>query len=246
MDLTERISSELWKLFKSEWKVEYYIRKWHDSNGGYDFWENFPIEKDQEDNINLTRTLHGIDGETLIKIAIDLGIETPSFIPLIPTFRNEIKSSYQTASSSFEKSIRQVEEHPDVSIGLANSALESVIKEIIKDENINTKYDKKKTLYGLTIDLLKEFKIFPNSGYPKEIENIGSSLIKVSQNIEQLRSDNTELHGKTNGDYIVDDPMYAYFIVNVVSSIGMFMINYYEKVIKVYTPDEIDEDDIPF
>ncbi len=128
-----------------------------------------------------------------------------------------------------KKSIRQVEEHPDVSIGLANSALESVIKEIIKDENINTKYDKKKTLYGLTIDLLKEFKIFPNSGYPKEIENIGSSLIKVSQNIEQLRSDNTNLHGKTREDYIVDDPMYAYFIVNVVSSIGMFMINYYEK-----------------
>ncbi len=246
MDLIENIEKELWKQYSSYKKVEYYIIKWyeHDYNSYY---ENFCIERKEEDNIDLTKTLHGIDGgETLIKIAIDLGIETPSFIPLIPTFRNEIKSSYQTASSSFEKSIRQVEEHPDVSIGLANSALESVIKEIIKDENINTKYDKKKTLYGLTIDLLKEFKIFPNSGYPKEIENIGSSLIKVSQNIEQLRSDNTNLHGKTREDYIVDDPMYAYFIVNVVSSIGMFMINYYEKVIKVYTPDEIDEDDIPF
>jgi len=55
-------------------------------------------------------------------------LETPDFIPCIPTFRNEIKSDYKTASATFEKAFRQIEEHPDIAIGLANSSLESIIK----------------------------------------------------------------------------------------------------------------------
>lgn len=51
----------------------------------------------------MTSTLHTIDGETLIKIAIDLGLETSDFMPSIPLFKNELNSSYENASLTFEK-----------------------------------------------------------------------------------------------------------------------------------------------
>ncbi len=69
-----------------------------------------------------------MDGETLIKIAIDLGVDTPDLIPSIPFFRNEIKAEYPTASQAFEKAYKEIEENPDIAIGLVNSALESIIK----------------------------------------------------------------------------------------------------------------------
>ena len=84
--------------------------------------------------IDLKKTLHQIDGETLLKIAIDLGLDTPDFIPSIPMFKNELKSSFETAAQTFEKAYCNVEKDPSLAIGLANSALESIIKAILKDK----------------------------------------------------------------------------------------------------------------
>src|SRR5690606_30651024 len=91
MKLIADIEAALWDLFpSSKYKnVRFYIEKWHKSelyNRDNDYWENFAIHIDNNNNIDLTRTLNGIDGETLLKIAIDLGVETPDFIPSIPTF----------------------------------------------------------------------------------------------------------------------------------------------------------------
>ena len=60
-------------------------------------------------------------------MAIDLGVETPDFIPSIPVLKNELKSDFETASQTFEKAYKNVEEDPSLAIGLANSALESKI-----------------------------------------------------------------------------------------------------------------------
>lgn len=38
-----------------------------------------------------------------------MGIETPDYIPSIPTFRNKIKENYKNASETFEKAFREVE-----------------------------------------------------------------------------------------------------------------------------------------
>lgn len=57
----------------------------------------------------MKKTLHQIDGETLLKIAIDLGLDTPDFIPSIPMFKNELKSSFETAAQTFEKAYCNVE-----------------------------------------------------------------------------------------------------------------------------------------
>lgn len=55
---------------------------------------------------------------------------------------------------------------------------------------------------------------------------------------------------KTDTDYIIDDPLYAYFIVNSVSSIGLFLISFYEKKYPKQTEQEqettFEPDDLPF
>jgi len=129
MQMIDSIEKAIWDKFSSYKKVMLYIKKWHQSDGyGYnDFWENFQIVENR-DKIDLLETLHTMDGETLIKIAIDLGVDTPDLIPSIPFFRNEIKAEYPTASQAFEKAYKEIEENPDIAIGLVNSALESIIK----------------------------------------------------------------------------------------------------------------------
>lgn len=248
MKLINSIEKKIWEVYSSYANVRFYIEKWHehDPNG---YWENFTIctQKDS-DRIDLLKTLHDIDGETLLKIAIDLGLETPDFIPSIPTFRNEVKSSYPTASATFEKAFKDIETHPEIAVGLANSALESIIKHILR-EYCPKDYSEKDTLYKQTEALLRAFKQQPNSDLPDEIKTISSGLLKVNQAIEKLRSEKTTMHGKAADEYIINDPIYAYFVVNTVATVGLFIKSYYEKKFKIIKQkasfDDFD-DDIPF
>lgn len=231
MRLIDQIEKEIWKEFTSYKNVKNYIKKWHEHNDSYnfnDYWENFHIEE-EKGNINLNETLHGIANETIIKIAVDLGIETPGFIPSISLIKNSLKDNYPKAFDSFQNALKQTEENPDLAIGSANATLESIIKHILENDNISVKYNNKDTLYSLAQSILKEFSIFPNAEIPEEIRNIGSGLLNVSQNIEKLRSEKTTVHGKTKKDYVVEDSLYAYFVVNTISTIGLFLISYYDK-----------------
>lgn len=250
MQLIDDVEKSIWANYSSYKNVKYYIEKWHESSQDWNNdWENFRIEIKQSGDIDLLSTLHSIDGETLIKIAIDLGINTPDFIPGIATFKNEIKSDYKTANSTFDKAFKQIEEHPDIAVGLANSALESIIKEILKDERIKTERNSKKTLYDLTSDLLKEFQLFPNSDLPQEIKTIGSSLLSVNQGIEKLRSEKTNLHGKTEDEYFINDSIYTYFVVNSIATVGLFLISFYKKKLPKEVKDNSEEfgnNDLPF
>jgi len=247
MKLVGEVEKKIWEIYSSYTNVKYYIQKWHESS---DYWENFSIYSKSNGDIDLKSTLHSIkDGEILIKIAIDLGVDTPDFIPSIPLFRNEIKSNYENASQTFEKAFTQIEEHPDIAIGLANSALESIIKEILKDERLNSKINSNKTLYELANDILKEFNLYPNSEMPTEIKTIGSSLLAASQSIEKLRSDKTNFHGKTGEDYIIKDSLYTYFIFNTVVTIGLFLLSFYKNRFPKLTETNLeisDNDDLPF
>ena len=229
--LIRDIIDTLWKELQTWDNVWLYIKGWHREYT--DRWpaENFNIKYSSagKPRINLVETLNGIDGETLLKIAIDLGVETPDFIPSIPTFRNEIKAEYATASTTFDKAYKHIESEPETAIGLANSALESIIKEILKDGRITTEWKETDTLYSLIRSLLKEFKMQSNSNMPEEIKTIGSSLAAIAQGIEKLRSDKTLFHGKTDDDYVISDPMYVYFVVNSVCTVGMFLRSFYKK-----------------
>ncbi len=251
MKLIVEIENKLWDMFpSSKYKnVEYYIKKWHKVD--YDEfsneeWHNFEIYTKNDGNIDLLSTLHNIGGDILLKIAIDIGVETPDFIPSIPIFRNELKTNFETAYQTFEKAFKLIEESPEISIGLANSTLESIIKRILSDENLAVKLNTKKTLYDLTTDLLKEFELFPNSSMPKEIKQIGSSMLSINQAIEKLRSEKTDFHGKTCEDYVIKDPIYAYFIVNSIATIGLFLNSFFKLKYPTENIFEVNHDDLPF
>ena len=242
MKLVENIGKAIWAEFDSNYASRFYIEKWYETDGMN--WANFPIRTDGGGNIELIETLHGIDGETLLKIAIDLGVETPDFIPSIPQFKNELKENYNSAFDSFQKAIKNIEEHPDIAIVLANSTLESLLKEIIKDPRVPVHFDKTMTLKQLTDAVLKEFKLFPDKELPSEIRNIGSSFLSINQNIEKLRSEKTTSHGKTTDDYVINDTMYAYFVVNSVTTVGLFLNSFYKS--KYSTIQQLNGDDLPF
>ena len=217
MRIVQSINDKLYELFKTYEDVEAYIEKWrdvYDNSGNANF---YILYKDNEcKKIDLKKTLHQIDGETLLKMAIDLGLETPDFIPSIPTFKNNLKSSYETAAQTFDKAFCNVEKDPNLAVGLANSALESIIKEILKDERLQVEYNDKDTLSKLIKNICKAFR-FNN--------------------------------GKTQDDIIIDDPLCAYFIVNAVSTVGLFLLNYYkEKYPPVINPSlsVFDPNDLPF
>ena len=246
MKLINEVEQAVWSEFSSYKNVAYYITKWHRTD---DFnWENFHIATKQNGDIDLQRTLHGMDGEILLKIAIDVGVETPNFIPSVPVFKNDLKAQHQTAFESFEKALKQIEEHPDLAIGLANSTLESILKEILQDPRIGVIYDKTKTLYSLTVDVLKAFQMYPSHSLPKEIKAIGSSLLNVNQNIEALRSEKTIFHGKTSADYVVNDSLYSYFVINAISTVGLFLNSFYKYRFSILSATQATpiDDDLPF
>lgn len=252
MSLILKISDALWKEYNSYADVLFYMKKWQEEifdELQYQYVQNFTIFYKDKGNIDLKETLHNIDIETLLKIAIDLGIETPDFIPSIPIFRNEIKSSYKTANQTFEKAFKLIETDPDTAAGLANSTLESIIKEILKDDRITIDWKETDTLYSLIKKILTEFK-FSAEENPIEIKTITSSLLAACQSIERLRSEKTSFHGKTDTDYIIDDPLYTYFIVNSITSIGLFLISFYKKKYPKQTEQEqensFEPDDLPF
>ena len=174
-------------------------------------------------------------------------METPDYIPSIPVFKNELKSSYETASQTFEKAFKNVEEDPSLAVGLANSALESIIKEILKDDRIDVEWNEKDTLSNLIKSICKAFKLTTDSEMPNEIKTISSSLLNACKAIDDLRSDKTIFHGKMDSNYVLTEPLYAYFIVNAVSTVGLFLLNFYKlRFPQIVKPVIEDIDDLPF
>lgn len=249
MSIVQNINDRLFELYKSYEDVANYLDKWHIVYDCYGDNENFYFYfKDEErKKLDVKKTLHHIDGETLLKIAIDLGVETPDYIPSIPVFKNELKSSYETASQTFEKAFKNVEEDPSLAVGLANSALESIIKEILKDDRIDVEWNEKDTLSNLVKSICKAFKLTTDAEMPNEIKTISSSLMNACKAIDDLRSDKTIFHGKMDSNYVVAEPLYAYFIVNAVSTVGLFLLNFYKlRFPQIAQPAIEDIEDLPF
>lgn len=239
MLLIDKINYTLYDMYtypKYE-KVEWYMQK------RKQMWYNFWILKDKEEHIKLIETLTNIsDNELIIKIAMDLWIETPWFIPTVPEIKNELKEENKNIHDTFMKAFKSVSDSPDDAIGFANSALESIIKTILQDNRIEIEKDKKDTLYKLSEKIIRVFWINPELDIPKEIKQIWSWLVKSCQWIEQLRSDKTDFHWKWKDDIIIKDSTYAYFVVNAVSTIGLFLLEIYKENYpeqKTFNPEDL-------
>lgn len=255
--LINQIEETLWRVFeKSKYKnVRHYINKWHRHEENYnDYWENFRIfyTDEEKKQIDLGETLHNMPNEIIIRIATDLGIDTPGFLPVVTTFRNVLNDKNSNAHESFSRAIMNVYENPHDSISLANSTLEAIIKTLLEGNLISSvDFNPKDTLYQQTSAILKKLSMFPTkSDKYQEIIKIGSSLLTISQNIETLRSTKTDAHGRMPKDLVLSDSIGAVFIVNSVATVGVFLANLFE----VKYPDKVESnqvndiniEDIPF
>jgi len=246
LELIGRIERAIWETFSSDSDVEAYIGRWHEDDGNH--WENFRIWRGNGGGVDLAATLRDIeDDELLFKIAVDMGIEVPGLVYSIPEIRGLLSSSYETAAATFEKAWKKVVDEPATSVCCANSALESIVKHICQNDAIGC-CDPNDTLYDLVQHILREFKYYPCRDVEEGIRNIGSGLLKVVQNIEAMRSKHADTsHGKTSDDYIIDDGLYAKFILNAVTTVGLFMLNFYEKKYLVAQANQSFTDgEIPF
>lgn len=107
MELIEKLDKTIWSKYTSYKKVEQYVKlnqTLYDNFGN----ANFDIVY-VNDKIQLFDTLGNIaqnEPEVLIKMAIDLGIETPDFIPSIPTFRNKLRMTIKMLQLVLKKHFR--------------------------------------------------------------------------------------------------------------------------------------------
>jgi len=246
LDIIDRVEQALWNKFdtKKYQNVKRYISRWHedhyDNRGNY-YGSNFEIvtQKDS-DNIDLAATLDSMGDELLFQIAVDLNIEVPGLIYSVAEIKGVLAQKYEDVGKTFQKAHEKIYSEPSTAIIMANSALERSIKKICADGKIDS-CNSKDTLYKLTSHILKQFNFFPDKNLNTNIRNVGSGLLSASQAIENIRSNNTEAHGTE--DEIISDPLYAMLIVNSVATVGLFLLNYYDKH---YQPEPDLDDEIPF
>lgn len=246
LDIIARIEKSLWDRFdtKKYQNVRRYITRWYkeecDSWGNCQ-WSNFEIltQKDS-DNIDLSATLDTMPDELLFQIAVDLNIEVPGLVYSVAEIKGVLSQKYEDVGHTFQKAHEKIYSEPSTAIIMANSALERIIKKICSDSSIDG-CNSKDTLYKLASHILKQFNFFPDKSLNTNIRNIGSGILSSAQAIENLRSNNTEAHGTE--DEIISDPLYAMLVVNTVATVGLFLLNYYEKH---YQPEPDLEEEIPF
>jgi hypothetical protein len=250
-DLIYQINEELSNKEKNTRRYEYteiFFTEWQKAYKK-ETGQNFEMLNNSDSNGNewfdSTKTLQNMEHELLFKIAVDLGIEIPGLIYSVAT----ITGITQPTRQSFEKACKEVYENPAHAVIQANSALESLIKDICTDERIaNCKQND--TQQKLLVHILKEFKISQTPKLNENIRDITSGFQTASAAIQNLRDFHTKAHGAATAEKrdIISDPLAAAFIVNACATIGLFLQGYYEKnypKLPVEVTDDID-DDIPF
>ena len=235
MELIQKIAKAIWKQYQKYALVQIFIEQFQkeewNERGDYQG-RNFDIAQ-KDEHIDLEKTLSNMPQEVLFSVAIESGVSVPIIVPAFPTFERKL-TQWEDGSSllleNFQKEYNSVYKDPALAISLANSTLESIIKHILKSGKFsNVSYNKNDTLYELTGKLLKRLEFFPTKTLRKNIRNIGSSLLKLSKEIEELRSDATFSHGKEKNDYIIDSSLYSVFVVNSIITIGLFLLSFFEE-----------------
>lgn len=248
--LKGRVENALWNLFEeSKYRqVEECVRRWREDDGS--FWENFCVfEKDG--HIDLGRTLAGMPNDILIKMAADIGVETPGMLPCIPIMKNILNQNNTNAYANFERAVKDVYDHPDQSVALAASTLEGLFKTILQNSDPSIRV-KNLSLSDLTGKVVKQLIGDCDTSAPQEIRTLASQLRGLGSTIDDLRSDKSTAHGKAAGDYVVDDSLWAETVVNATATLGLLLWRLYERscteanAAPAVQSTPIYDDDIPF
>ncbi len=228
--------------------IEWYISRWQETY--YDWKEitgyNFEIIIiDGTDSIHTMKTLQQMSNELLLKIAVDLGIEIPGLMYSVAEIKGILNDRYKDIGKQFEDACKEVYSAPDRAISEITTALESLLAEICKDESIEN-CDPKAGIYELTKHVLEQLGFLPDKKLNDRIRSLGTGLLKSVQIIGEIRNKHTKVHRKS--DEIITESFYAVFVVNSVATIGLFLLNYYEKHYKPNNPpsQSLEDDEIPF
>ena len=225
--LKERVEDALWNLFtKSKYRqVEEYVGRWYESD---DFnYENFSIYR-KDDHIDLGRTLAGMPNDILIKVAADIGVETPGLLPCIPVMKNVLNRNNTNAYANFERAVKNVYDHPDQSVALAASTLEGVFKTILQNIDPEASVGNL-SLSDLTNKTVKNLVDSCEPSAPQEIKTLSTQLRGLGSSIDNLRSDKSTAHGKAAGEYVIDDALWAEAVVNATATLGLLLWRLHER-----------------
>lgn len=248
--LKNRVEGALWNLFdESKYRqVEEYIRRWHEDDGN--FWENFCVYR-KDDHIDLSHTLAEMPNDILVRLAADIGVETPGMLPCIPVMKNILSQNNTNAYMNFERAVSNVYDHPDQSVALAASSLEGVIKTICQGIDFESPI-KNLSLSELTNKAVKELIGVCDADTPQEIKTLATQIRGLGNTIDNLRSDKSTAHGKAAGEYVINDELWAETVVNATATLGILLWRLYErfcnsKGIKAdVQPLSVYDDEIPF
>lgn len=225
--LKERVEDALWNLFtRSKYRqVEEYVGRWYESD---DFnYENFSIYR-KDDHIDLGRTLADMPNDILIKVAADIGVETPGLLPCIPVMKNVLNQNNTNAYANFERAVKNVYDHPDQSVALAASTLEGIFKTILQSIDPEASIGNL-SLSDLTNKAVKKLVDSCGPSAPQEIKTLSTQLRGLGSTIDNLRSDKSTAHGKAAGEYVVDDALWAEAVVNATATLGLLLWRLYER-----------------
>jgi hypothetical protein len=239
--LIDQIEHTLLSDFGTPKKMELYLKEWQKpyyDDFGNQIGNNFEIQytevpadpfgsnSDTIFVIDIFSTLSCVPEDLLIKIAIDLGVDTPGFIPSIPQFKNVLKGQNKTALGDFENACKSVYKDPDLSVLLASSTLDSIVKTVLEKYKITVT---KNSLFERVKKLLEQYKIVQNEKVPKDICKIATQLCAITESINNLRNEKTSAgHGKTDNDYVIDNPLWAILAINSCATIGLFFWQFYQ------------------
>lgn len=224
--LKNQVEEALWNLFdKSKYRqVEEYVRRWHENDS---FLGNFCVYT-KDDHIDLGSTLAGMPNDILVRMAADIGVETPGLLPCIPVMKNILSQNNTNAYANFERAVRDVYDQPDQSVALAASTLEGVFKTIIQNVEPDDSMGNA-SLTKLTSKVVKDLVDTCDPSAPQEIKTLASQLRSLGNSIDSLRSDKSTAHGKAPGGYVVDDALWAETVVNCTATLGILLWRLFER-----------------
>lgn len=246
MDLAAKVERHIGERFESSDDARRYLEHWHRGEGWND--QNFEIVYEFE-VANVAETLHGMHPELLVRIAMDLGVDTPGMLPSIPKFRNTLKDQSPYALASFDRAVRSVIDEPEEAVRAASSTLESLLKTIANDENLGIKESADGQVCARLLNtVLDGLEMKSGLQVPPEIRTIAKRLQGIGDSVFDLRSNKTLAHGPEPDAYVIDDPVWSELVVNATATLGMFLWEFYSKTKRIAesTQEAPDFGDIPF
>ena len=190
--------------------------------------------------LNLVFSLNEAEDSILFQMAVDLGLEVPGLIYSVAEIRDILGTGYTKAHSMFENAYKKVMDEPSQSVILANSALESILKEL-SDEGLIEPCRTGDSLKELTNHVITQLDLSPSKMANTNMKKIVSKLLKIAEAIQNLRSEHTEAHGKNKDSYLIDNPMYSQLVLNAVTTVGLFLHQYHQAKANINNENQFEE-----